>query len=73
VAQVYIDGMANDPDVPLSLEGGPQDRQEDDGVPIPRRHVPAAAAGTADVFDITALIAGFDPSSPHGRRAGEQP
>ena len=68
--QVYIDGMANDPDVPLSLEGGPDDRQED-GVPIPRRRVPAAA-GTADVVDITAMISGFDPASPHGRRGEQQ-
>ena len=60
--------MANDPDVPLSLEGGTDDRQED-SVPIPRRQVPAASP---DVIDITAMIAGFDPSSPHGRR-GEQP
>ena len=42
-----------------------------DGVPIPKRTVPVASQGSPDVIDITALIAGFDPASPHGRR-GEQ-
>ena len=66
---MLIDGMANDPDVPLSLEGGPDDRQEADGVPVPKRTVPVASP---DVIDITAMIAGFDPSSPHGRRGEQQ-
>jgi hypothetical protein len=61
--------MADDQDVPLSFEGGPDDRQEEDGVPVPKRKVPVAGP---DVIDITSMIAGFDPASPHGKR-GEQP
>lgn len=60
--------MAEDESVPLSTGGGPDDRQEaDDMLPVTKRTATVPAA-SPDVIDITALIAGFDPASPHGRR-----
>jgi len=56
VQQVYLDGMAEDPDVPLSLEGGPEDRQEvQDVLPIRTRAVAALA-----VLDIEGMITSLD-------------
>jgi hypothetical protein len=63
VQQCYLDGMAEDPDVPLSLQGGPGDGQEADGrqeevrdvLPITTRAVPAPA-----VIDLEGMITSLD-------------
>jgi hypothetical protein len=66
VQQVYIDGMASDPDVPLSLEGGPGERQEEvrDVLPITTRAVAAPA-----VLDLDSMIT--DLEQVRAARRGE--
>jgi hypothetical protein len=66
VQQVYIDGMASDPDVPLSLEGGPEERQEEvrDVLPIRTRAVAAPS-----VIDLDSMITDLDQA--RSARRGE--
>jgi hypothetical protein len=73
VQQCYLDGMAEDESVPLSLQGGPGGGQEADGrqeevrdvLPITTRAVPAPV-----VIDLDSMITSLD--SERAARRGDR-